>query len=206
MHRCCCRTIMRGQGRTQMGYIQLRHPSCTITTVAHVQPTCSCAQGLARRDLMQLTAVPPLPRSSPAGTASSAGTSRTPAFSAAAVPSPARAPPQQQQESVFARMGCGMAIHFSPEDPRMYLAATEDGPVHRHGRTNTLPYEVSMPTAVHDQDQWFWHAYSGRLLMSIVSVPAGVRQHMRSSIWRRTEATRGRATRCSGRRRCRASS
>ncbi len=82
---------------------------------------------------MQLTTVQPLPRSSPASTALRAKAS-TPASGFAAVASSARTQPpqQQQQESTFARIGYGMAIHFSPADPRVYLAATEDGPVHRH--------------------------------------------------------------------------
>ncbi len=86
---------------------------------------------------MQLTTVQPLPRSSPAGTALRDKAS-TPASGFATMASSARTQPtqQQQQDSTFARTGCGMAIHFSPADPRVYLAATEDGPVHRHVHTN----------------------------------------------------------------------
>ena len=104
---------------------------------------------------MQLTTVQPLPRSSPASTALRDKASTTASGFTAVASSARTQPPQQQQESTFARMGSGMAIHFSPADPRVYLAATEDGPVHRrvHPRVRAGCLHTML-----------WCAYSGMLI------------------------------------------
>ena len=110
-----------------------------VCMCAYVAPRHDCnlirAQGLARRDLMQLTSVPPSAQSSSAVPVPGlrAGAGAPPSAVAAGISSAPAAQPQTQPrpEGVFARLACGMALSFSPADARVYLAATEDGPLHR---------------------------------------------------------------------------